>query len=81
MTMSDAKNEVAAADFKAKCLAILDQVADSGREIVITKRGKPVAKLSPIEPPKSLKGSVRIVDPNDDLFSAIDDDDWEMLKD
>jgi prevent-host-death family protein len=75
--MSDAKNEVAAAEFKAKCLAILDEVADSGREIVITKRGKPVAKLSPIEPPKSLVGSVKILCSDEELFSPFGDEEWD----
>jgi prevent-host-death family protein len=34
-----------AGEFKAKCLAVLDEVAVSRRELVITKRGKPVAKV------------------------------------
>ena len=38
--------EIGAADFKARCLALLDEVDDEG--LVITKRGKPVAKLIPI---------------------------------
>ncbi|MBI4729473.1 MAG: type II toxin-antitoxin system Phd/YefM family antitoxin [Acidobacteria bacterium] len=38
--------EIAAAKFKEQCLAILDAVDEEG--IVITKRGKPVAKLIPI---------------------------------
>ena len=39
---------VAAGEFKATCLALLDQVARTGRELVVTKRGKPVAKLVPV---------------------------------
>lgn len=65
---------IAAAKFKEQCLAILDNVDLEG--IVITKRGKPVAKLFPIDKPQSharfigiLKGEV-IVDPNDNLFST-----------
>jgi prevent-host-death family protein len=38
--------QIAAAKFKEQCLSILDRVDDEG--IVITKRGKPVAKLIPI---------------------------------
>lgn len=38
---------IGAAQFKAQCLALLDEVDAEG--IVITKRGKPVAKLIPIE--------------------------------
>ena len=36
-----------AAEFKAKCLALMDEVNASGDVIVITKRGRPVAKLEP----------------------------------
>jgi prevent-host-death family protein len=39
--------EIPAGEFKAKCLQLMDQVARSGEPIVITKRGKPVAKLVP----------------------------------
>jgi len=39
--------EISAAKFKQECLAILDSVGPEG--IIITKRGKPVAKLLPIE--------------------------------
>ena len=38
---------IKASEFKAKCLALMDEVAESGEEIVITKRGKQVAKLIP----------------------------------
>ncbi|MCP3964491.1 MAG: type II toxin-antitoxin system Phd/YefM family antitoxin [bacterium] len=36
-----------ASEFKAKCLAILDEVADTGEEVLILKRGRPVAQLVP----------------------------------
>ena len=39
-----------ASEFKAKCLKLMDEVAESGEEIVITKNGKPVAKLAPLRP-------------------------------
>jgi prevent-host-death family protein len=39
---------VSASDFKATCLGLLDEVRDSGTEVIITKRGKPVARLLPI---------------------------------
>ena len=35
-----------ASEFKAKCLRLMDEIAESGDEIVITKNGKPVAKLT-----------------------------------
>ena len=37
---------IKASEFKAKCLKLMDEVAETGEEIIITKNGKPVAKLS-----------------------------------
>jgi prevent-host-death family protein len=37
-----------ASDFKARCLRVLDDVQATRTEVVITKRGKPVARLGPI---------------------------------
>lgn len=42
-------NSMPAGQFKAQCLKLMDEVRDNHREIVITKRGKPVAKLVPFE--------------------------------
>ena len=36
---------IAASEFKAKCLAIIDDVGESGTRVIISKRGKPVAEL------------------------------------
>jgi prevent-host-death family protein len=47
-----ARREVPAGLFKQGCLALIDDVADSKQEIVITKRGKPVARLVPMEDPR-----------------------------
>ena len=41
---------IPAGAFKQGCLRILDEVAETHREVVITKRGKPVAKLVPMQP-------------------------------
>jgi len=43
------KRQIAAGEFKAKCLGLLDEVQRERKEIVITKRGKPVARLVPVE--------------------------------
>lgn len=58
--------EVAAGEFKAKCLQLMDEVKDKSIELVITKRGVPVAKLVPIQERKDspfgwMKGTFRIV--------------------
>ena len=81
---------IKAGEFKAKCLALLDEVAASGETIEITKRGKVVARLGPARDVKELFGRGRdeivTVDPNDDfvdilspediaLWYAVDEDD------
>ena len=38
---------IKASEFKARCLKLMDEVADSGGEIVITKNGRPVSRLIP----------------------------------
>ena len=52
---------LAAGKFKDVCLQTLDEVASTRRSVVITKRGRPVAKLVPVNSapaPKSLAGSI-----------------------
>lgn len=44
-----ASKTIAAGVFKQGCLRILDEVAETHQEVVITKRGKPVAKLVPVK--------------------------------
>lgn len=71
--------EIKAGEFKAKCLELMDRVAAGHEEIIITKRGKPVAKLVPVsdKPRKDLfgymKGTVEILG---DIVSPIDVE-WE----
>jgi prevent-host-death family protein len=56
--------EISASEFKAKCLAILDEVFATGRTVTILKRGRPVAQLVPPVrrdegfPQQTLAGSV-----------------------
>jgi len=53
------EREITAPEFKAKCLSLLDEVARTGESLVVTKRGKPVARVSKTTrkyPP--LKGSM-----------------------
>jgi prevent-host-death family protein len=57
---------ISAAQFKSKCLKIMDEVHTRREEVVITKRGKPVARLVPCEgkiPPLygRMKGTITIV--------------------
>ena len=48
---------IKASEFKARCLKLMDEVADSGAEYVITKNGRPISRLVPYrKKPKSLFG-------------------------
>ena len=69
---------IKASEFKAKCLQLMDEVAESGEEIVITKFGKPVAKLMPLrQKPKTLfgidRGRIEILG---DIVSPLDEE-WD----
>ena len=74
---------ISASDFKARCLALLDRVHDRGEAIVITKRGKVVARLVPagdeVERPWArLRGTARFH--GDATAPVVADDDVEALK-
>ena len=70
--------KIAAGEFKAKCLALMEEVQSTRQPIVITKRGKPVAKLVPVGNGKKddwigrLNGVIKIVG---DIESPIEG--WE----
>ena len=62
---------IPAGRFKAACLSLLDEVASTGRELVITKRGRPIAVLRPFvgRRSKPLAGSILA---QTDLISPLD---------
>jgi prevent-host-death family protein len=60
MTMVMDEKLLPAGEFKATCLKVLDEVQHQRKQVVITKRGKPVAKLVPMdENPESFIGSMQ----------------------
>lgn len=51
---------MSAAEFKAKCLQAMEQVATTGEPVIVTKRGKPIAQLAPItRKRKTLRGFLK----------------------
>lgn len=64
--------EISASRFKAQCLALLDDVALTGEEIVVTKRGRPVARVVPIASPAGLGGSVVFHVSDEELIAPLD---------
>jgi prevent-host-death family protein len=59
MVIKGVGRAIPAGQFKARCLALIDQVNQTHQVITITKRGKPVARLVPLEEekPRNLYGS------------------------
>ncbi len=57
---------IKASEFKARCLKLMDEVAETGQDIVITKNGRPVSRLTPYrKPPHTFfgadKGKIKIL--------------------
>ena len=80
--MATGVRTIKASEFKAKCLKLMDEVAESGEEIIITKNGRPTARLvSYRERPKTLfgidRGKLEILG---DVISPIDVE-WEAESD
>jgi prevent-host-death family protein len=78
--------EVSISVFKAKCLALLEQVRKTKKPIRITRHGKPVAEVVPPSPVEdraawigSMKGRIEIL--GDIISPAADEDEWEVLRD
>ena|SRR5208337_215908 len=80
--------QMAAGEFKAKCLGLIDDVSETGHEVIITKRGEPKAKLVPFGTLAKKKpflgrlvGLMEIVGDPDDLIKPVFPlEDYDMLK-
>ncbi len=75
--------EISAAEFKAKCLKLMDEVARTHEPVIITKRGRPVAKMVPVDNEKKtelfgyMKGTATI---RGDITGPIEVA-WEAVSD
>ena len=77
--------EIAISEFKAKCLALLEQVRKTKKPIRITRFGKPVADVVPAAPISeraywlgSMRGEMEIR--GDIVSPVIEETDWEALS-
>jgi prevent-host-death family protein len=75
--------KMAAGAFKANCLAVMHEVQAKRETVVITKHGKPVAKLVPVEPQGDdifgfLRGKVTIT--GDVISPTLSRREWGNLK-
>lgn len=72
---------IPAGEFKSKCLAVMDQVQTRRQSVIITKRGKPVAKLVPVNSERDnfydfMKGKGRIL--GDIVSPVIAEEEWNL---
>jgi prevent-host-death family protein len=77
--------EIAISKFKATCLAVLERVRRTGKPVLITRFGEPIAEVVPPSPPRrpkqwlgAMAGTVRIN--GDTVGPASDEEDWEVLS-
>ena len=75
--------KIAAGEFKARCLTLMEDVRSTREPIVITKRGKPVAKLVPVTSEKDdwigrLNGQFKVT--GDIVSPVVPLEDWEALR-
>lgn len=78
--------KIAISKFKATCLAVLERVRKTRKPVLVTRFGKPVAEIVPPSPASrpqtwlgALSGTVRIE--GDIVSPAVDESEWEVLKD
>jgi prevent-host-death family protein len=71
-------------EFKTHCVGLLKEVELGRKEILVTRRGRPLAKVSPADPPTCVvrkaadaKGIARIVG---DIVEGDQSDEWEALS-
>ena len=84
--MNPQRETISISKFKATCLAVLERVRRTGKPVVVTKHGKPVAEVVPPtpEPPGkdwlgSMRGRGRVV--GDIVAPAVEPEEWEVLRD
>ena len=73
---------IQASEFKARCLALMDDVARSGEVLVVTKNGRPIAELRPYSrgrsgSPFGLHSGLEITG---DILSPVEDGAWKVLE-
>ena len=76
--------EIAISKFKATCLAVLEKVRTTGKPVLITRFGEPIAEVVPpqVSKPKNWVGSLANTGQitGDIVSPASDEDDWEVLR-
>jgi prevent-host-death family protein len=77
---------VAAATFKAKALAVMRRVHETGQAVTITSRGKPLVRIEPVRQESvrkgygAMRGTVELLVPHDELVGVGDPTAWRTLE-
>ncbi len=78
--------EITISKFKATCLRLLDKVKKTGQPLLVTRKGEPIALVTPPPPPEkpkawlgSMKDTIKIK--GDVISPASEEKDWEVLQD
>jgi prevent-host-death family protein len=76
------EHQISATEFKAKCLRLLDDVANTGRAIVVTKHGKPIARVTKTSPANkpAMGGLAGSSEEAGDIVYFDTTNEWECLK-
>ena len=72
---------MAISQFKAQALKILDQIAQNNETVIITKRGKPLAQITPYHEPTSISTPGQLADTlvfEDDIIAPLGEDMWSV---
>jgi prevent-host-death family protein len=85
MSKDEEFSTIAISEFKATCLAVLERVRRTGRPVVVTRHGEPIAQVIPPAPPErasswlgSMADKAEIL--GDIISPASDEGDWEALR-
>ena len=73
---------IQASKFKAKCLALMDDVARTGETLIVTKNGRPIAELRPYSGGSSDTpfGRHRGLEILGDIITSTEEDSWESME-
>jgi prevent-host-death family protein len=79
------QEKIAISKFKATCLRLLDNVKKTGKPILVTRKGKPIALVTPPPPPPKpdqwlgcMKDRIKIT--GDIVSPVLDEKEWDVLK-
>jgi prevent-host-death family protein len=77
----DEPEVLAVSEFKARCLEVLEALRHNGRELIVTKHGKPIARVVPIRKPSPVRGLFKgQIEIKGDIVHADFGGDWEANK-